>query len=193
MARRRTQQPHEIYEFEITLLEIKPRIWRRFAVWNNDSLMVLHDIIQMVMGWKDCHLHEFSIGDWTYASRDPDFDDLDERETRDERKSYLRDVLGGEGFRFRYRYDMGDNWQHGLEVMKVHTPEKDVRYPVCLAGERACPPEDVGGIWGYANMLEAVADPKHEEHEQYVEWIGGSFDPGAFDLKEVNQMLRGIR
>jgi len=155
--------------------------------------MVLHDIIQMVMGWKDCHLHEFNIGDWTYASRDPDFDDLDDREIKDEGRTYLRDVLGGEGFRFRYRYDMGDNWQHGLEVINIHTPEKGVRYPICLAGERACPPEDVGGPWAYADMHEALADPKHEEHEQYVEWIGDSFDPETFNLKEVNQMLKGIR
>jgi len=155
--------------------------------------MALHDIIQMVMGWKDCHLHEFNIGDWTYASRDPDCDDLDDREIKDESQTYLRDVLGREGFRFRYRYDMGDNWQHSLEVIKVHPPEKDVRYPSCLAGKRACPPEDVGGIWGYANMLEAIADPKHEEHEQYVEWVGDSFDSEAIDLKEVNGMLKGIR
>jgi len=185
--------PVEIYELEITLLEIKPRIWRRFAVRNNHSLMALHDIIQMVMGWKDCHLHEFNIGDWTYASRDPDCDDLDDREIKDERQTYLREVLGGEGFRFRYRYDMGDNWQHEIEVVNVGLPEQDADYPACSAGERACPPEDVGGIWEYANMLEAIADPKHEEHVQYVEWIGSSFDPEAFNLKEVNQMLRGIR
>ena len=193
MATQRTQQPFEIYELEITLLEIKPRIWRRFALRNNHSLMVLHDIIQMVMGWKDCHLHEFHIGDWVYASRDPEFDDLDDREIKDESQTSLRDVLGSEGFRFLYQYDFGDNWQHELEVIKVHPPEKGVRYPTCLAGERACPPEDVGGPWGYADMLEALADPKHEEHEQYVEWIGGSFDSEAVDLKKVNRMLRGIR
>ncbi len=112
---------------------------------------------------------------------------------KDERRAYLRDVLGSQGFRFRYMYDMGDGWEHELEVVRVGPPEKNRKYPVCLDGERACPPEDVGGPYGYASLLEAIADPKHEEHEQYVEWIGSSLDPEAFDLKEVNRMLRGIR
>lgn len=193
MVIQRTQQPVEIYELEITLLEIKPRIWRRLAVPNNCSLMVLHGVIQRAMGWKDCHLHKFNIGDWTYASRDSDSDDLDDREIRDEQRTCLCDVFGGEGFRFRYRYDMGDNWQHEIEVVNVGLPEQDAHYPSCLAGERACPPEDVGGIWGYADMLEAIADPRHEEHKQYAEWLGESFDSEAFDLNEVNRMLRGLR
>ena len=139
------------------------------------------------------HLHEFHIGDWVYASRDPEFDDLDDREIRDEQRTRLYDVLGGEGFRFRYRYDMGDDWMHELEVVNVGQPEKGASYSICLAGERACPPEDGGGVWGYANMLEALTDPKHEEHEHYVEWIGKSFDSEAFDPKVVNRMLRMTR
>lgn len=161
----RTKRPVEIYELEIRLLEIKPRIWRRFAVRNNHSLMVLHDIIQMVMGWNDCHLHDFRIAGEIYTPRYPELEGMDDLERKDERRAYLRDVLGSQGFRFRYMYDMGDGWEHELEVIKVHPPEKDVRYPICLAGGRACPPEDVGGPWGYADMLEALADPKHEEYE----------------------------
>jgi len=185
--------PIRIYEFEITLLEIEPRIWRRFAVRNNHSLMVLHDIIQMVMSWKDCHLHEFEIEDQVYAARYPELDGLDERRVRDERRVYLRDVLGGPGSRFRYQYDFGDDWQHELEVLKVSQPEEGVRYPVCVAGERACPPEDVGGAWGYAEMLDALADLGNEERDSYIEWLGGGFDPDAFDLQEANRMLSNIR
>ena len=192
MAAQRTTKPHEIYELEITLREIEPRIWRRLAVRNNHSLMVLHDIIQMVMGWKDCHLHDFHIAGEIYTANYPELEGMDDRERKDERRAYLRDVLGSQDFRLRYMYDMGDGWEHELEVIKVHPPEKDVRYPICLAGKRACPPEDVGGPWGYADMLEALADPKHEEHEQYAEWSESSFDPEAFDLKQVNRMLRGI-
>ena len=175
------------------MLEIKPHIWRRFAVKDNCTLKKLHDIIQMVMGWKDCHLHDFHIAGEIYTPRYPELEGMDDLERKDERRAYLRDVLGSQGFRFRYVYDMCDGWEHELEVIKVHPPEKDVRYPICLAGKRACPPENVGGPWGYADMLKAIADPKHEEHEQYVEWIGDSFDPEVFALKEVNRMLRGIR
>ena len=91
--------------------------------------------------------------------------------------------------RFRYEYDFGDDWQHELEVVKIGPPEPDQWYPTCLAGERACPPEDVGGVFGYAEFLEAIADPKHEEHDSCLTWIGGEFDPEAFDLKETNWLL----
>jgi len=193
MAAKRATHAVEIYELEITLLASKPRIWRRFEAKNNCSLKSLHDVIQVVIGWEDCHLHEFHIGDWVYASLDPEFDDLDDREIRDEQRTRLDHVLGGEGFRFRYRYDLGDDWMHELEVVNVSQPTKGASYPICLAGERACPPEDVGGVWGYANMLDAIANSKHGEHEQYVEWLGDTFDPEAFDPKVVNRMLRRIR
>ncbi len=196
VARKTAKRPLEIYELQITLREIKPRIWRRFAVRNNHSLMVLHDIIQMVMGWKDCHLHEFEIEGEIYTARYPELERLEDRNVRDERRAFLRDVLGGEGFRFSYVYDPGDYWRHEVAVTKVsrvESPEEFERYPVCLAGERACPPEDCGGVSGYERMLEALADPTHEEHDEYLEWLGGAFDPEAWDLKEVNWMLRGIR
>ena len=192
-VKKRESAPNQVFELEIVLLEIEPKIWRRFAVRSNHSLMVLHDIIQMVMGWKDCHLHEFAIGDQVYTARYPELDDFDERKTRDEKRSYLREVLGGEGSRFVYRYDFGDGWRHNLKVLKVSQPEEGVRYPVCLSGERSCPPEDVGGPWGYTEMLEALADPKHEEHDSYIEWLGKKFEPDVFDLKAVNRMLRNIR
>ena len=186
----------ETYELEITLREIEPRIWRRVAVRNNHSLAVLHDIIQIVMGWKDCHLHEFDIDGQIYTARYPELEHWEERKVRNERRAYLRDVLSGEGSRFSYIYDQGDYWQHDVTVIKVSqvkTPEELERYPLCLAGERACPPEDVGGSSGYAEMLEALADPTHEEHESFIEWLGASFNPAAFDLKAVNAMLTCIK
>ena len=192
-VKKRKSAPNQVFELEIALLDIEPRIWRRFAVRSNHSLMVLHDIIQMVMGWNDCHLHEFEIGDQVYTARYPELDDLDERKTRDEQRSYLRGVLGGEGSRFLYRYDFGDGWRNDLKVLKVSQPEEGVRYPVCLSGERSCPPEDVGGTWGYAEMLEALADPRHEEHDGYIEWLGRKFEPDVFDLNAVNGMLMNIR
>ncbi|MCH8805240.1 MAG: plasmid pRiA4b ORF-3 family protein [Planctomycetes bacterium] len=186
----------ETYELEFTLREIEPRIWRRVAVRNNHSLAVLHDIIQNVMGWKDCHLHEFEIDGQVYTARYPELEHWEERKVRNERRAYLRDVLSGKGSRFSYLYDQGDYWQHDIAVVKVSqvkTPEELERYPLCLAGERACPPEDVGGSSGYAEMLEALSDPAHEEHESYIDWLGHPFDPEFFDMKAVNSLLRSIR
>ncbi len=194
--KRRTKRPAGIYVLEITLHDIEPRIWRRVVVRHNHSLAVLHDISQIVMGWKDCHLHEFDIDSQIYTTRYPELEHLEERKVRNERRAYLRDVLGREGSRFSYIYDQGDYWQHDVTVVKVsqvETPEGFERYPLCLAGERACPPEDVGGAPGYAQMREALADPNHEEHESYIDWLGAPFDPEAFDLKAVNDTLRCIQ
>ncbi|WP_232624501.1 plasmid pRiA4b ORF-3 family protein [Paraburkholderia ginsengisoli] len=86
-------------------------------------------------------------------------------------------------------YDFGDNWQHRVKVEKILPPDSDLRSPICLAGRNACPPEDVGGGPGYIEFLEAITDPSHEDHEQLLEWCGGSFDPDAFDLAAVNERL----
>ncbi len=102
-------------------------------------------------------------------------------------------MAAGAGAPFTYTYDFGDNWEHILEIEKTFSPDKSVRYPVCLAGARAGPPEDVGGIPGYENFLQALADPNHPEHDEYLKWIGGSFDPEAFNADEVNQLLRAMR
>ncbi len=94
---------------------------------------------------------------------------------------------------FAYTYDFGDNWEHILEIEKSLPPEEGVRYPLCLAGARACPPEDVGGIPGSENFLQALADANQPEHDEYLEWIGGDFDPEKFDLDEVNHRLRSAK
>ena len=101
--------------------------------------------------------------------------------------------MRGEDSRFTYDYDFGDGWEHVLEVEKVLLPQKGVRYPVCLDGARACPPEDVGGMGGYEEFLKAIRDPNHPEHEEYLDWIGGNFDPEQFDLDEVNDILRSLK
>ena len=105
----------------------------------------------------------------------------------------LADVAPGEKARLRSQYDFGDSWEHELLVEKLLPAEAGAGYPVCTAGRGACPPEDVGGVWGYADFLDAPADPPHDRHEELVEWIGGEFDPEAFDLGEINADLRGLR
>jgi Plasmid pRiA4b ORF-3-like protein len=180
----------EIYQIKVCLRGSQPNIWRRVQVKSDITLAKLHRILQCVMGWEDAHLHQFVIQGQRYGV--PDQDRRDSRKTKDERKYELREIAAATNGQFVYRYDFGDDWHHTLEVEKTLPPEKSVRYPVCLAGGCACPPEDVGGIPGYENFLEAIADPKHPEHDELLEWIGGSFDPEAFNLNEVNRHLRAM-
>ena len=139
------------------------------------------------MGWEDAHLHQFVIREKYYGI--PDKDDIGVSETIDETRYKLSDVVPDKNSEFTYTYDFGDNWEHILEVEKTLPPEEGERYPLCLAGARACLPEDVGGIPGYENFLQALADPNHPEHDEYLEWIGDTFDPEVFEADEVNQLL----
>lgn len=174
-----------IYQVKITLEESKPPIWRRILVRSDVTLGKLHDIIQVAMGWTDSHLHQFIVGQTYYGEPYPDYG----LEMRDEQKFKLDQIVSGEGFKFRYEYDFGDDWLHRLLVEKTLPPEPGRRYPVCIQGKRACPPEDVGGVWGYDLFLEAIQNPEHPEHDEYLEWVGGEFDPEAFDLDAVNAVL----
>jgi hypothetical protein len=177
-----------IYQLKITLNDSKPPIWRRVLVPKNITLYELHEIIQTVMGWDDYHLHQFTIDSQIYGN--PEYDEYGDLETKNEKKYRLDQFVHGDRFKFHYEYDFGDGWLHNLLVEKILPKEKGIDYPVCIKGKRACPPEDVGGVWGYDNFLEAIADPTHEEHDSYLEWIGGEFDPAAFDLDGVNERLR---
>ena len=183
--------PDEVYQLGIKLLGTDPPIWRMFAVPSGISLPKLHDVIQIVMGWWDSHLHQFRVGETRYGEPDPvepwDDDMINERRVK------LRDLLHEQGATICYEYDFGDGWEHELKLTKVGPPEEGVRYPICLAGERNCPPEDCGGIYGFAELLEVIADPKHEEHESMMEWLGGGYDPEKFDVDVVNGRLNGLR
>ena len=177
----------ETYQIKVTLKGSKPPIWRRLLVPNNITLDKLHRIIQSAMGWWDYHLHQFIVWGQYYGKPHPDYDDyVDMRDECDIRLSQI-----GPGEKFIYEYDFGDSWEHTVLIEKALPPEPGQPYPVCIKGKRACPPEDVGGIWGYASFLEAIRDPDHEEHDEYLEWAGGEFDPEAFDLDEINEALWG--
>jgi len=175
----------QIYQIRIALQGVNPPIWRRIQVRGDTTLDKLHDIIQAVMGWTDSHLHQFIVGEAYFGPSDPMYDDLP---MNDEASFTLSRITDREGSAFIYEYDFGDSWHHELLVEKILLPE-ETQYPVCLAGERACPPEDVGGIWGYEEFLDALGDPDHPQHEDYIEWIGGEFAPEAFDLEQVNAAL----
>ena len=174
-----------IYQIKITLDNISPPIWRRIEVPGKITLGELHSVIQPVMGWEDYHLHQFDIGEQHYGLPHPD----DFYEMIDEREVQIQQAVGGEKFKFKYWYDFGDDWWHTLLVEKVFPAEQGVRYPRCINGKRACPPEDVGGPWGYADYVVAMSDPNHPEHDDMIEWRGPDFDPEAFDVDEVNKRL----
>lgn len=178
-----------IYQVKITLQGSKPPIWRRVLVPGNFGLHQVHQVVQIAMGWTNSHLHQFTVGGENYGEPHPD----DWEEVNDERHLKLKQAVPGEKGKLGYAYDFGDDWVHELVVEKILPPEPKGTYPVCLAGKRACPPEDVGGLWGYATFLKALNDPNHDEHDSYQEWIGRAFDAEAFDLAEVNQELRRVK
>ncbi|HJQ51397.1 MAG TPA: plasmid pRiA4b ORF-3 family protein [Gaiellaceae bacterium] len=172
-----------------------PPVWRRVLVPARMRLDRLHDVIQAAMGWEDYHLHAFTAGDVDYGPPDPDGPPDPELGHRDERRTAVGDVIGERRDRMRYVYDFGDHWRHDVVVEKVLTAEPGSRYPSCLTGKGRCPPEDCGGVWGYAELRETLADPTHEDHAQMLEWLGietaAQFDPHAFHADEVNAVLGG--
>jgi hypothetical protein len=178
-----------IYQLRVTLREVTPLIWRTIQVAGNATLYRLHLIIQEVMGWENYHLFMFIIDGVEYGEPDPD----DFREIKSVRRVKLSQVIRQARQRFLYEYDFGDGWEHDVKVEKVLAPAAGVRYPLCLGGERACPPEDCGGPWGYEELLDTIRNPEHEEHDEMMEWLGGEFDPEEFDLEGVNQALRRTR
>jgi hypothetical protein len=190
MAKKTTSKA-PIYQLKVTLDESKPPIWRRLLVPGDVTLEKLHYIIQVAMGWTNSHLHQFIVGELYFGEPHPDY--YDDIQMNDERRFRLKRITKNEGFQFCYEYDFGDSWKHTLLVEKITDPEPGQRVPVCIAGERACPPEDVGGVWGYEMFLEAIGDPDHAEHEMYLEWIGGEFDPEEFDLEKTNEILQELR
>ena len=184
-----------VYLLKISLLEIQPEIRRRFVVPAGISLDRLHDVIQIVMGWTDSHLHEFTIGSKRYTEYPED------KEQGLECGRYrLGDLIKQRGRTFRYLYDFGDSWEHEviLEDNRYFNPKLQSEIE-CLDGARACPPEDVGSVSGYYQCCEALKDPHHEEHESYKEWTSGFprfevFDSERYDVEKVNyELLKYLR
>ena len=190
MPARKPPNKTEIYQLKITLRGSRPPIWRRVQVRSDISLATLHWIIQEAMGWTDSHLHQFRLGEIYYGV--PDQDDFGLSETKNEKTAKLNQLLSRPKAKFIYEYDFGDSWEHEVLLEKILPPDPEVRYPVCITGKRACPPEDCGGVWGYGDFLAAIQNPDHPEHEELLEWIGGSFDPEAFDVEDVNRALKRI-
>jgi len=179
-----------VHRVKITLRGGKPPIWRRLEVPSTITLRDLHDAIQAAFGWAGYHLWVFETPDGDYGMPDPELGHRDAaRVTLDRVAPRTRD-------RLRYTYDFGDDWQHDIVVEDVLAAEVGVAYPRFVAGRRACPPEDCGGVWGYADLVEILADPEHDEHAERLEWLGldsaDEFDPATVDRDAVIEALSGM-
>ena len=193
MATKKISLPQDIYQIKVTLRDTRPPIWRRLLVPAGLTLDALHDVLQLAMGWDDSHLHEFRIGQKRFGKSDPNDRRMGLDPIGNERTTHLYVVLRKVGTKATYTYDFGDSWEHAIVVEKVLPPEAGVAYPVCVAGKLQGPPEDCGGVPGYYNLLEALRDPDHEEHENQLDWVGGEFNPEAFSVDEVNQRLAPLQ
>ena len=180
-----------IYQFKITLLNSRPAIWRRILI-PDGNMDDLHEAIQTAMGWTNSHLHQFEIGRKRYGDPELLDDDWSDSKITSSLETQLSELCAGKRppKKIGYMYDFGDGWEHLVEYEGISSAEPNKKYPCCIEGARACPPEDVGGVWGYAHFLEAIRDPKHEEHETYLEWFGGEFDSEAFRPAETTKAMR---
>ncbi len=176
-----------VYQIRISIDNIQPPIWRRILVKDNITLDEFHEIIQITMGWEDYHLYNFRINNQHYSIPTDNFFEISDYNSEE---ILLRSVVKKEKQKFRYTYDFGDNWQHTILIEKILPIDKNQKYPVCIKGKRACPPEDCGGVWGYENFRDAIEDEKHPEHKDMLEWIDDDFDPEEFDLNEINSFMR---
>lgn len=182
----------EVYQLKIQLKGISPPIWRRFLVLNTSALEDLHHTIQIVMGWTDSHLHQFICGKSRYGIIDPEFGADWDDDLENELNFKVKDLLKNEGDSILYEYDFGDGWEHKITLEKI-LPFKSKQFlPFCIKGKRSCPPEDVGGVWGYADFLEKWNDKNHPEHKELREWAGDYFNPEIFDHSETNKTLQEI-
>lgn len=175
----------QAYQLYVELEWVRPKVWRRLLVPITTRLPLLHATLLFGMGWQGGHIHEFVFGRDSYGPKEPGLD-LDH--VMDEKRVTLREALGARKT-FVYVYDYGDDWRHKVKVEKIVTLDAPISSGVCTGGENACPPEDVGGAPGYEEFLAALADPGNLQHDELKAWIGGSFDPTAFDVDEVNQRL----
>ncbi len=148
----------------------------------------LSEMLLAAMGWTNSHLHAFRVGEKRYGMN---FDEYPDGEI-DEKAVTVLQALRDER-RFTYDYDFGDGWEHEVVIEELNWSYFGLKFAVCIDGQNACPPEDVGGTGGYVEFLEAISDSTHEEHESYLEWVGGSFDPAEFDLANANALLQKVR
>lgn len=181
-----------VYQLKIALVGVRTQIWRRVQVPADIALDELHLVLQAAMGWTNSHLHSFAFGKQEYTMP-YEQGDLEELRMEDERKMCMSALISNPKETFEYAYDFGDNWQHVITLEKILPAAQDTKYPLCLAGKRACPPEDCGGVWGYADLLRVLRNPAHPEYKDMKAWAGRKFDAEVFDVDRFSKDLRKLR
>ncbi len=189
-SKRKSTAPNAALQLRVQIIGIEPEIWRRVVVPATLTLRELHAVLQGAMGWQDYHLHMFEIDGKRFEVPENDKPGPEDG-YEDERKKTLKTILS-KGMQFLYVYDFGDNWKHLVTVEDIAAPASARHFlPRCIAGERACPPEDCGGDYRYPEFLDALADPDHPEHRDMVEWAGG-FEPEVFSLSQANALIGAL-
>ena len=191
-ARRSVAKAETVYKLKIVLKHIKPDVWRRIEL-PDCTLEDLHEVIQACMPWGNCHLWEFSVGQQRFGMEPEDDWFMMDDDSDPAWEVQLSDLAAAGVKKFSYMYDFGDSWDHVITFEKPVARDPKAKYPRCVAGARACPPDDCGGPWGYAALLQVLADPKHPEHKHMMEWAGGPIDPEAFDLDAINKRLQRLK
>ena len=181
-----------VYQLKIVLTDVRPQVMRRVLVPEDIRLDALHGVLQAAMGWTDSHMHSFTFGERAFTTPYEE-GALEELRMEDERRVRLSALITTPKDTFRYEYDFGDDWQHLVTLEKILPAVPNTDYPVCLAGKRACPPEDCGGAWGYSGLLKVLRDPTNPEYKETKTWVGRKFDPEQFDLEKTNKELRRLR
>lgn len=177
----RKKPEDQIYTLHVSLPETTPLVWRRIMVPGLFTLEALHSVLQLVMGWQMTHLYDFHIDGKRYAEPD-DFDDTPVKSVASSIAAAVRDQKS-----FIYNYDFGDDWRHVVTVEDISARKEGFNFPICIGGENACPPEDCHGVSGYEDLKKVIADPKHREHADMMQWLGGYFDPKSFDPNRMNR------
>ena len=179
-----------ILQLKITLVGIEPKIYRIVQVPATITLRNLHKVIQKVMEWENYHLYQFVKDKESFGPQSRDFLMA---EVKNDKSVPVVDLLPKARHKMFYEYDFGDGWLHEVLLQKVLPGDEAVRYPICINGEHAGPPEDSGGPPGYCDLLDALDDPNHEGHADAKDWLGEGYDPNFFDLDEINRRLRRIK
>jgi hypothetical protein len=189
MNQTKPNEHESIYQLKVTIKESEPPIWREIQVRSHITLYKLQRILQVVMGWGNTHLHQFTIDGTCYGQSHPEYG----LEMKTERRARLDELVPEENASFLYEYNLDDSWMHHITVEKILEPTPGVHYPRCVAGDRACPPEECGGIRGYAEVLEILKNPEDPDYAETREWVDEDFDPEVFKIDEVNRQLKAIR
>lgn len=183
----------DIIQLKITLQWTKPPIWRRVLVDRKTTFVELHHIIQIAMGWENCHLYEFKVDNYRIGEPNKDFDGFFASDKLVDASTVTLDsFITGTKEQFEYEYDFGDGWTHQIVVEKFLSRDSKAKYPICTDGKLNCPPEDCGGIGGFYGLLDIIVNKKHPERNEMLEWLGGHYDPAHFDINNINKVMRKL-